>query len=101
MIISANEVDLSVINEQLPPDIRVFGMKRVTKGFNSKEQCDARTYTYMLPTYAFENRSTVLEDYTSYRIPTEAIPKINDVLKVYEGTKNFHNFTSKKSVFRF
>ncbi|XP_077286222.1 pseudouridine synthase 1 isoform X2 [Arctopsyche grandis] len=91
-----NEVDLSVINQQLPPDIRVFGMKRVTKGFNSKEQCDARTYTYMLPTYAFENHCTVLEDHMAYRIPTDGISKINDVLKTYEGTKNFHNFTSKK-----
>ena len=41
------------INALLPPEIRVHAIKRVTKNFNSKTGCDARTYLYMTPTFAF------------------------------------------------
>lgn len=30
-----------------------LGVKRVAASFNSKNNCDARTYIYILPTYAF------------------------------------------------
>ncbi|XP_037547968.1 tRNA pseudouridine synthase A-like, partial [Nematolebias whitei] len=40
------------INNHLPPQIRALGLKRVTQSFNSKNKCDARTYSYMLPTVA-------------------------------------------------
>ncbi|CAF5119440.1 unnamed protein product [Rotaria sp. Silwood1] len=42
-----------LVNEQLPKQIRMFGVKRVAASFNSKNSCDARTYIYILPTYAF------------------------------------------------
>jgi len=29
------------------------GIKRVTKGFDSKNYCDSRTYCYITPTFAF------------------------------------------------
>ncbi|XP_057337362.1 pseudouridylate synthase 1 homolog isoform X3 [Microplitis mediator] len=105
------------INKFLPKQIRVFGLKRVTKGFNSKSQCNARTYTYTLPTYAFApddpsvvTRTASDEDilkrieqlsvidgkpYTDFRATQELLDKVNTVLKIYEGTHNFHNFTSK------
>ena len=38
-----DEVEISNINAHLPNDVRVMGMKRVTKGFCSKSSCDART----------------------------------------------------------
>ena len=41
------------INSLLPSEIRVHAIKRVTKNFNSKTACDARTYLYMMPTFAF------------------------------------------------
>jgi len=44
---------IAKINELLPPDIRVQAIKRVTKNFNSKTACDARTYLYLTPTFAF------------------------------------------------
>ncbi|XP_070154676.1 pseudouridylate synthase 1 homolog isoform X3 [Polyergus mexicanus] len=58
--------DKTVINKFLPDVIRVFGIKRVTKGFNSKNQCDA-----------------------------QSLNRLNSILKLMEGTHNFHNFTSK------
>ena len=41
------------INSKLPPCIRVQAIRKVTKNFNCKSACDARTYLYMLPTFAF------------------------------------------------
>ncbi|KAG8239520.1 hypothetical protein J437_LFUL016637 [Ladona fulva] len=102
------------INKHLPSQIRVIGMKRVTKGFNSKTACDARTYSYMLPTYAFDESMKSLEEPVmtnqdpktpvlttalpkeDFRLSSEALERVNEVLKLFEGTHNFHNFTSRK-----
>ena len=35
-------------------------------------------------------------DLDSFRISEERLPKVNETLKLYEGTKNFYNFTSRK-----
>ncbi|KAL8601279.1 hypothetical protein ACOMHN_003223 [Nucella lapillus] len=80
------------INSHLPPEIRVIGCIRTTRGFDSKNQCTARTYKYMLPTYSF----APVEKYITkdYRLPDGVIQKANDVLAKYVGTHNFHNFTS-------
>ncbi|XP_011341184.1 tRNA pseudouridine synthase A isoform X2 [Ooceraea biroi] len=108
--------DKAVINQHLPDVIRVFGIKRVTKGFNSKNQCDARTYRYVIPSFAFAPEDPSLlklgeevsEDerikqvsvvdgkpYTDYRLSPESLNELNSILKLMEGTHNFHNFTSK------
>lgn len=91
----AENVNIADINAHLPETIRIFGCKRVTKGFNSKQQCDSRTYIYLMPTIAFASNSSQLQQ-AVYRTNSETIQKVNDVLKLYEGTKNFHNFTAKK-----
>lgn len=70
-------------------------MKRVTGGFNSKNNCDARTYSYMLPTIAFSLKDSDQED-TSFRLDTETLQKVNKLFALYKGTHNFHNFTSQK-----
>lgn len=83
------------INEILPEVVRVFGCKRVTKGFNSKSQCDARTYFYMLPTVAFAK----CDDQVSmkdHRLSPAVRDVVNGLLGRYSGTKNYHNFTSKR-----
>lgn len=71
------------------------GLKRVTGGFNSKNNCDARTYSYMLPTIAFSQKNTEPED-MSFRLDTETVQKVNKLFGFYKGTHNFHNFTSQK-----
>ncbi|XP_011141447.1 tRNA pseudouridine synthase A [Harpegnathos saltator] len=108
--------DKTIINQFLPDVIRVFGIKRVTKGFNSKNQCDARTYRYIIPsfTFAMEDQSLLKmgeevdinerikqistidgEPYIDYRLSIESLNRLNSILKLFEGTHNFHNFTSK------
>ncbi|KAK7790827.1 hypothetical protein R5R35_013310 [Gryllus longicercus] len=87
------EINISNINENLPEQIRVLSVKRTTKGFNSKSACNARTYSYTLPTFAFSLPGESMEN---YRITTEVIDKVNSTLQLFEGTHNFHNFTSRK-----
>lgn len=86
-------LDLDKINSNLPDQIHVFGYRRVTKGFNCKSQCDSRTYTYMLPTIAFANEEL---NQQTYRTNPDIIRKVNEILKNFVGTKNFHNYTSRK-----
>ncbi|XP_020644512.3 pseudouridylate synthase 1 homolog isoform X2 [Pogona vitticeps] len=83
------------INNHLPPHIRILGFKRVTGGFNSKNKCDARTYSYMLPTFAFAHKDREPQD-ESFRLSSETLATVNRLLSCYKGTHNFHNFTSHK-----
>ncbi|XP_058387187.1 pseudouridylate synthase 1 homolog isoform X1 [Diceros bicornis minor] len=86
---------LEKINSHLPSHIRILGLKRVTGGFNSKNKCDARTYFYMLPTFAFAHKDRDVQDET-YRLSAETLQRVNRLLACYKGTHNFHNFTSQK-----
>lgn len=84
-----------LINKELPPSIRVFGMIRVTKGFDSKNQCGARTYQYITPSFAFA--PTEMHTVPSYRIKAPEIQRVNSILELMCGTHNFHNYTSGKN----
>ncbi|XP_056389156.1 pseudouridylate synthase 1 homolog [Hyla sarda] len=83
------------INSRLPSHIRIIGLKRVTGRFNSKNSCDARTYSYTLPTFAFAHKDSDLQD-DRFRLGQETLDKVNELLALYKGTHNFHNFTSQK-----
>ncbi|XP_072000521.1 pseudouridylate synthase 1 homolog [Engystomops pustulosus] len=83
------------INGNLPSHIRILGMKRVTGRFNSKNSCDARTYSYTLPTFAFAHKDHSLQE-ENFRLDQETLNKVNELLALYKGTHNFHNFTSQK-----
>ncbi|CAG9856803.1 unnamed protein product [Phyllotreta striolata] len=88
-------IDIAKINEQLPEVIRVFGYKRVTKGFNSKTQCDGRTYIYLTPTVVFAPHEKEVSQ-KDFRLDDETFTRVNKLLENFLGTKNFHNYTSKK-----
>lgn len=48
------DVDLvKKVNEQLSPQIRVFGIERTIGSFNAYQVCDSRIYEYLIPTHAF------------------------------------------------
>ncbi|KAM3962165.1 LOW QUALITY PROTEIN: pseudouridine synthase 1 [Aphomia sociella] len=90
------EINIDEVNKKLPECIRIFGVKRVTNRFNSKSKCNARTYSFTLPTYVFEPSLETIEDRIKYRISPEKVQKVNEVLGVYKGTKSYHNFTERK-----
>lgn len=83
---------LQKLNEELPKQIRVFGYKKVTKSFDSKNNCDGRTYIYILPTFAFCPIEELCTE--SYRASEQVIDKVNETLRSLCGTHNFHNFTA-------
>ncbi|XP_056288520.1 tRNA pseudouridine synthase A [Pseudoliparis swirei] len=85
------------INEHLPPQVKILGLKRVTQGFNSKNNCDARTYAYMLPTVAFSLKDYDTGAVAAFRLEPETLQKVNCLFSLYKGTHNFHNFTSQKA----
>lgn len=94
---SAEETDIEKLNNDLPPEIKVFNLKRVTKGFNAKDQCNARTYSYTLPTISFARHTDNNTNLQEYRVTKEVLAKVNEILGMFEGTRNFHNFTSRKA----
>ncbi|KAK8769956.1 hypothetical protein V5799_013579 [Amblyomma americanum] len=82
------------INSHLVDQIRVIDIKRTTRGFNCKNSCDSRTYSYMLPSFSFAPPEVMPEE--SFRITSERLEDVNKVLALYKGCHNFHNFTSGK-----
>ncbi|XP_050548971.1 pseudouridylate synthase 1 homolog [Daktulosphaira vitifoliae] len=88
------DVKKETINLSLPEQIRVLDIRRVTKGFNSKNSCDGRTYSYTCPTFAFAPPEASLD--FNYRIDSIVIDRINEVLLKFLGCHNYHNYTSKK-----
>lgn len=88
------DICLAKINDNLPRQIRMVAVKRATKGFNCKSNCDARTYSYMMPTFALASQDEPLSE--SYRVPSSLIERTNVVLQSFLGTHNYHNFTSRK-----
>lgn len=95
-IFLAEELNVEALNSDLPIEVKVFGVKRVTKGFNAKDQCNARTYSYTLPTVSlarFDDTTNLHE----YRLPNERLNRFNELLTLFHGNKNFHNFTARKA----
>jgi tRNA pseudouridine38-40 synthase len=41
------------INDNLPPQIRVWGLERTNGSFSCYQTCDSRWYEYLIPTYSF------------------------------------------------
>lgn len=85
---------LDDINKLLPDDIRLMGCKRVTQSFDAKNFCDARTYSYLMPSFALCPLSEVTRE--DYRVSEDIIKLFNSTLEGYLGTHVFHNFTSGK-----
>lgn len=82
------------INQILPPQIRVFSAKRTTKYFDSKNFCDARTYSYSFPSFSICPLTEITSE--NYRISEKAVQEFNVLLNSFVGTHNFHNFTAQK-----
>lgn len=93
---TAEELNIEALNADLPSEVKVFGVKRVTKGFNAKDQCNARSYSYTLPTISFARFDDKI-GLREYRLPTERLARVNELLKLFHGNKNFHNFTARKA----
>lgn len=52
-LIVEDEDVVQKINENLPPQIRVWGYERTNGAFSCYQTCDSRWYEYLIPTYCF------------------------------------------------
>lgn len=95
---AVDEPDIvSRVNAQLPAQIRIMAYMRAPRSFNAKNQCTGRRYQYLAPSYAFCPKGPLTEADLSFRIDEEKLALINTVLGGFVGTRNYHNFTSKKT----
>ena len=84
------------INALLPPQIRLYGMKKTTGGFDSRTRCDGRTYQYILPAFCL---CTATRDASTGELHVAEKPDMDFIraaVKFYLGSHNFHNFTVRK-----
>ncbi|ORZ37438.1 pseudouridine synthase [Catenaria anguillulae PL171] len=104
LVVDHLEDPVAAINDQLPPQIRVWDIVRVINSFDSKNHTDGRLYEYLLPTYIlapvhdWNERIAAAKPYTlnPTRRPDE-LAKLRDILQMYCGTHNHHCFTLRKS----
>lgn len=85
------------INLHMPPEIKVHSITPVTGGFDAKAQCSKRRYEYLLPTYALRRRGEPHTGSNSTVDPThltQQLQRLRAVLAKFEGTHNFHNYTT-------
>lgn len=52
MIIEDEDI-VKKINNELPEQIRVWGIQRTNKAFDCRKMCGSRIYEYLMPTYSF------------------------------------------------
>jgi len=77
------------MNDKLHKDIRLVAVQRVTDGFNPKLHCRRRTYLYLLPC------NVLLPNKTDF--DKDDLIRLNSLLKQFEGSHLFHNYTIKLS----
>eukprot|EP01122_Echinamoeba_exundans_P011818 TRINITY_DN4828_c0_g1_i1.p1 TRINITY_DN4828_c0_g1~~TRINITY_DN4828_c0_g1_i1.p1 ORF type:complete len:471 (+),score=99.57 TRINITY_DN4828_c0_g1_i1:268-1680(+) len=100
-IISAKLMDVpnmvEKVNQELPNDVRVFGVNRVTKNFRAKLKADARHYEYIIPTSCFAPSKFVAseQERQAFVFDGEMRKRVEEVQAVFCGTHNFFNFTSE------
>jgi len=81
---------IDAANEELPEDIRILGMQKCGNKFNSKNCAFSRTYKYILPvSYLFNKPLNEL----SMEEVEGGVGKFRKLMKLYEGSHMFHNFT--------
>eukprot|EP01117_Protostelium_nocturnum_P011944 TRINITY_DN436_c0_g1_i5.p1 TRINITY_DN436_c0_g1~~TRINITY_DN436_c0_g1_i5.p1 ORF type:complete len:282 (-),score=115.13 TRINITY_DN436_c0_g1_i5:1124-1969(-) len=89
MMTDPEETLVERINANLPPAIRILKFYRTLNGFHAKNAADSRVYEYLIPTSALV---PILENNTPSFSP-ERLEKVRTILKLFEGTHNFWNYT--------
>lgn len=81
------------INAALPAQIRVYGVRRVTGGFCAKQRCNARTYQYVVPTFALVPGGFKEGADGAEQLRKVDVGYLRAMMQNFLGTKNYHNFT--------
>lgn len=67
------------LNAQLPNDIRAFDIVKVTGGFNAKNSCTRRKYTYVLPTYLLAPSSVATAAFSASGITDDDVARSREL----------------------
>jgi tRNA pseudouridine38-40 synthase len=70
------------INQHLPDQIRLFGIKRTVGSFHAKERTDSRFYEYLMPTYVLRPIDPEIYKPTS---TTEKVQTTEEITPVKDG----------------
>jgi tRNA pseudouridine38-40 synthase len=81
---------INAINIHLPENIKIFSIKCVARSFNVKTAVRGRHYEYVFPLSCLSKLPQFKEKSTEHVIET-----VNSLLQLFQGTKNFHNYTKK------
>lgn len=87
---------LRKINAALPAQIRVYGVRRVTGGFCAKQRCNARTYQYVVPTFALVPGGFKEGEDAAAQLRKVDVGYLRAMMQNFLGTKNYHNFTIRR-----
>ncbi len=85
------------LSKELPRDIKVMSVLKVNQGFRAREAGHWREYEYIMPLSVLTRAIDVPDSphKSSVELPTTAetaISRLNDVLRLMEGSISFHNF---------
>lgn len=81
------------INNHLPDDIRAFCLLRCTMGFNARSDCNKRRYEYIFPLRLLGGSNAPQKDPESSDSLDPRLAKLSAILRGYEGSHCFANFT--------
>jgi tRNA pseudouridine38-40 synthase len=81
---------VDVLNLNLPPSIRIFTATKVHQSFRAREDCIQREYKYFIP-LAFLQQLT-----PSHQHFDVTVQRLCEILPVFEGIHDFHNFTRRR-----
>lgn len=79
-----------ILNDRLPPDIRILGVKEVDLDFHSRFSAKAREYVYII--YNGKEMLPHFKDYVYHINEQIDIKKLREILKIFCGPHNFKNF---------
>lgn len=86
------------INQNLPEQIRVWGLQRTNNAFNCYQACDSRWYEYLLPSYTLLPPHP--QTYLGNKVIEAAKEKgvYEDCLKAWDDVKDFWDEVEKNDI---
>jgi len=76
------------LNQHLPEAVRCWGVVPIRGGFNARRECHWREYVYVMPLAAMN---------VEQGGAAAALARMDECLKLFEGTHGFHHYTPWKS----
>ena len=72
------------INKELPADIRVVNVFKVSKSFDGRKHCDKRTYDYLLPARLLIPTDGAPRHFSKVIIVARTLPRYNAFARCFQ-----------------